>query len=72
MTTAIVVMIGAGILFVISAIEDSSLIATFQVIWGGQPISSLAAGSSGTQGKSTRQKRKGIAPPGTLPPGVFP
>jgi hypothetical protein len=46
MTLAVVVMVGAGILLIISAIEDSPIIATFQAIWGGQPISGLAAPTS--------------------------
>lgn len=42
MTLAVVIMIGTGVLFVISAIENSSLVATFQALWSRQPLSSLA------------------------------
>lgn len=58
MTLAVVVMIGAGILLIISAIENSSLIATFQAIWGHKALSTLSpsTGSTGSTGSGSAKK----------------
>jgi hypothetical protein len=54
-TTAVVVMIGAGLLLIISAIEDSSIVATFQALWSGQPLTAPTA-ATGSSTKSTSTK----------------
>jgi hypothetical protein len=68
MTTGVVVMIGAGLLLIISAIENSSIIATFQAIWGGQPISTLGAASTSTTAapKAAAPKTGAAKPPQVL------
>jgi hypothetical protein len=52
MTFVVTVLIGAGILFVASALDDTPLIQTFQKIISNQPINWTGASSSPTSGTS--------------------
>jgi hypothetical protein len=60
MTVVVVILIGAGTIFVASALDNSSIVDTFQKIISGQPID-----WSGTSGPITTQKLTG----GTCPSG---
>lgn len=50
MTLFAVILLGAGLLLIISAHENTSIVATFQGIMSGQPITGAPAGSAGTAG----------------------
>jgi hypothetical protein len=69
MTTAIVVLIGAGIILIVSAIENAPIIDTFLAVWSGKPLSSLGPNSTDSTpaNNSTTTLPAGNNPP-TLKP----
>lgn len=67
MTIVVVILLGAGVLFVASALDNSDLVTTFQKIISGQSIN--WAGTSST-GQSTQKLTGGACPTGWSSLGV--
>lgn len=67
MTLITTVLIGAGAVFIASALDDSSIVQTFQKIMNGETLSVATTSTTST----TTQTSTGTTPPSSgLPPGT--